>query len=567
MSASPESERPATPRADEQPVSVSRLPTAKPKVRVEVPSELQQASSAQSPFLTVDAFGLEPLAQTPATLRERLRRNRRSLSSVLASFLFHGSVLFLLFLLAISWPRETQLGSGVVAEFTDAPLVADPLDQETESVELEMPEPTPALIENVATDVVVEDVTLANAEVPSVVPVDVADPTPAVSNVETPSTAARVAVAGGGLEGRSSESRSALAAKHGGSGASEAAVERGLKWIIEHQSEDGGWRLRFHDGPCNGRCRNEGALASPNAATSLALLSLLGAGYTAHAGPYQEQVASGIEFLLKRMRRTGFGVSFREGDKGMYAHALATMALSEAFAMTRASELPGPIAGAVEYIEKAQHRRGGWRYEPGYPGDMLVPGWQIMALKSAQNAGFQVDPDVLAKADAFVDSLASSRAGQYAYGAEGRRDGELVASAVGMLMKLYQGRHRNSGTLAEGALFLSEYGMIPDDIYYNYYATLVLHHRRGAFWPDWNKVMRDSLVAAQATEGHEAGSWHFDNAAGHGRQGGRLYSTAMAIMTLEVYYRYLPLYGYDPLKEESAVGTARQETTRKESSR
>ena len=57
--------------------------------------------------------------------------------------------------------------------------------------------------------------------------------------------------------------------------------------------------------------------------------------------------------------------------------------------------------------------------------------------------------------------------------------------------------------------------------------------------------MRDYLVGSQAQSGHEKGSWHFDDE--HGNQGGRLYSTAMAVMILEVYYRYLPLY------EEKAV--------------
>jgi hypothetical protein len=52
--------------------------------------------------------------------------------------------------------------------------------------------------------------------------------------------------------------------------------------------------------------------------------------------------------------------------------------------------------------------------------------------------------------------------------------------------------------------------------------------------------MRDYLVKSQATDGHEAGSWYFDES--HASHGGRLYTTAMATMTLEVYYRYMPLY-------------------------
>jgi len=78
-------------------------------------------------------------------------------------------------------------------------------------------------------------------------------------------------------------------------------------------------------------------------------------------------------------------------------------------------------------------------------------------------------------------------------------------------------------------------------MYFNYYTSQVLHHYQGRFWKRWNPAMRRMLVEHQATEGHETGSWQFSEP--HSQQAGRLYNTAMAIMTLEVYYRYLPLYG------------------------
>jgi hypothetical protein len=279
----------------------------------------------------------------------------------------------------------------------------------------------------------------------------------------------------------------------------------------------------------------------------------MGAGYTSESGPYQREVAAGLDFLVARMRKTGYGGSFREGEKGMYAQGLATMALSEAFAMTKESRLADSIADAVKYIEKAQHGRGGWRYEAGYPGDMLVTGWQVMALKSASQAGFPVDPAVLEKADRFVDSLAVTQAGLYCYGQQGRRSGEPASTAVGMLMKIYSGQRRDDPGLREGALYLSDVEPSPNNIYYNYYATMVLHHRRGRYWDRWNQKMRDFLIGSQVRGGHEDGSWHFDEPRGSGREGGRLYSTAMAAMTLEVYYRFLPLYGYEPLETEQEV--------------
>ncbi len=83
-------------------------------------------------------------------------------------------------------------------------------------------------------------------------------------------------------------------------------------------------------------------------------------------------------------------------------------------------------------------------------------------------------------------------------------------------------------------------GPSQNDVYFNYYATQVLHHQHGKDWPEWNKQMRDYLTETQSNQGHESGSWFFRDK--HGSVGGRLYTTAMAVMILEVYYRYMPLY-------------------------
>jgi len=80
-----------------------------------------------------------------------------------------------------------------------------------------------------------------------------------------------------------------------------------------------------------------------------------------------------------------------------------------------------------------------------------------------------------------------------------------------------------------------------NNVYFIYYASQVLHHLGGKFWTKWNAPMREYLIDTQATDGHEEGSWYFLES--HSGPGGRLYTTAMAIMTLEVYYRYMPLYG------------------------
>jgi hypothetical protein len=88
-------------------------------------------------------------------------------------------------------------------------------------------------------------------------------------------------------------------------------------------------------------------------------------------------------------------------------------------------------------------------------------------------------------------------------------------------------------------------------MYYNYYATQVLHHVGGEPWKRWNGKMRDQLIASQSSRGHEQGSWYMRDR--HGDRGGRLYCTALAAMILEVYYRHLPLYKQDSVDEAFRV--------------
>jgi hypothetical protein len=90
---------------------------------------------------------------------------------------------------------------------------------------------------------------------------------------------------------------------------------------------------------------------------------------------------------------------------------------------------------------------------------------------------------------------------------------------------------------------------VGSDMYYNYYATQVVKHIGGRAWNDWNIKMRDSLIKHQVKSGPAAGSW--TPGKGHAEEkGGRLYTTSLSCMTLEVYYRYLPLYGDDAANDE-----------------
>jgi hypothetical protein len=356
---------------------------------------------------------------------------------------------------------------------------------------------------------------------------------------------------GGGLGGRSKTRRTALAGSGGGSATSEAAVERGLKWLIAHQHEDGSWSFMFEGPPCEGLCRNPGVERSTTAATALALLPFYGAGYTHQEGPYKDQVSRGLYYLGSRMLITPNGGDLEEGT--MYAQGISTIVLCEAYAMSHDENLRPYAQKAVDFIVYAQDRHGGgWRYTPGMPGDTTVTGWQLMALKSAQMAGLEVPSQSFFLANKFLDSVQDNKGATYGYLRPGD---EPTTSAVGLLCRMYLGWGRQHPALLKGVAALDKLGpsMPPDktatqaNLYFDYYATQVLYHHHGPAWERWNKKMREFLVSTQSNEGHESGSWYFQDR--HGDKGGRLYNTAIAILTLEVYYRYLPLYSNKAVDE------------------
>jgi hypothetical protein len=78
------------------------------------------------------------------------------------------------------------------------------------------------------------------------------------------------------------------------------------------------------------------------------------------------------------------------------------------------------------------------------------------------------------------------------------------------------------------------------NFYYWYYGTLSMYQLQGAHWQQWNDAVRTAVVSRQVKQGPQAGSWDTNDL--WGGYGGRVFTTAMATLTMEVYYRFLPLY-------------------------
>jgi hypothetical protein len=344
-----------------------------------------------------------------------------------------------------------------------------------------------------------------------------------------------------------------IAQREGATGASEQTVKDALRWLALHQMDDGGWSFDHNQcRGCRGQCRNEGTFGrARNAATAMALLPFLGAGYTHQAGPYKQTIRIGLAFLVSHMRENpqGRGMSLIDKEGRMYAHGLGAIALCESYAMTHDKALKEPAQQALDFICWAQDPQGGgWRYVPRDRGDTSVVGWQLMALKSGCMANLNVSKSTIRKVNGFLDRVQKNNGAGYVY-FDRTEIAKPATTAIGLLCRMYLGWKKDNPALQEGVRSLCLAGPSGSNFYYNYYATQVLRHREGEEWNRWNRMMRDQLVHGQAKVGHEKGSWYFSGDNGSA-PGGRLYCTAMAAMILEVYYRHMPLYRSDSVERE-----------------
>ena len=344
-------------------------------------------------------------------------------------------------------------------------------------------------------------------------------------------------------------------AEQGGGGReTETAVNAALAWLAQSQSSDGRWDAsRFGAGRemvVLGQDRGGTGADADAGITALALLAFLGAGQTHHSGDYQPAVRKGLDYLVQGQAADGnLG-----GEAGLYArmycHSMATFALAEALATTGDPALRPAVQRAVDYSLRAQNpSTGGWRYRPGDMGDTSQLGWQLMSLWSAERAGINIPPQSWTGAERFLRSVRRGQSGGLAsYRSDSPVSTSMTAEALycRQLVSETLGGSRDDAAAFEASQQLLR--SLPEparvNLYYWYYASLALHRQQllsdqnGLAWQTWNNAMSSVLVAKQSGDGADAGSW--DPECIWGGYGGRVYSTALSALCLEVYYRYAP---------------------------
>lgn len=314
------------------------------------------------------------------------------------------------------------------------------------------------------------------------------------------------------------------------------AVLRALRWLKANQDSNGSW---------------PGQEAA--AMTGLSLLAYLAHGDLPASPEFGDTVTRGLRFLLSRQGQDG---AF---SKDVYAHAIATYAIAEAYSMTRIMELKVPLEQATHQIIKGQQSNGGfdYNYQKGPRFDLSVSGWQIQALKAAQIAHPEQErlPEALSRATHLLLTEALARDGSgFVYAGKAASPtltgGSISMTGVGTLCLQLLGRNTAAQTRAGLKLLQSAKLNWPAsgkaNVYAGYYVSQAkFHGGNQTDWMRWNLNMQRVLLSRQHQDGH----WD----QGDYETGANVYTTTLCTLMLEVYYRYLPSYAHRPGSDPSAI--------------
>ncbi|MBI2824872.1 MAG: terpene cyclase/mutase family protein [Planctomycetia bacterium] len=301
------------------------------------------------------------------------------------------------------------------------------------------------------------------------------------------------------------------------------AVERGLSYLADRQRDDGSF--------------GSGGWSRNVAVCALSGMAFVASGSTPDEGPYGEKVAHCIDFLLNNTGDEGFvHVPDDTGHGPMYGHGFATLFLAETYGMTMRPDMREKLTKAVNLIVDTQNAEGGWRYQPQRrDADISVTICQVMALRSARNAGLYVPPRTIERCIEYVKRSQNADGG-FMYMLQQGGPSAFPRTAAGVVA-LYSAGVYEGPAVQKGLTYLMDSlprgNVLNRDSHYfygHYYAVQAMWHAGGEKWRAWYPAIRDELLARQ----REDGSW-MDSICPE-------YGTAMACIILQMPTNYLPIF-------------------------
>lgn len=338
-------------------------------------------------------------------------------------------------------------------------------------------------------------------------------------------------------------------------------VAAALTWLQKHQSPSGSWSAtKFMSNCVDDGCVGEGVSEHDIGITALAVLAFLGAGHTPTSGPYARAVEAGLRFLLARQdAKSGCVGTIGKPRDFLYDHAIATLALVEAYGLTGAAEYEKAANAGVRFVLAARNPNSAWRYDvpPTGENDVSVTGWMVLTLCAARDVGITVDDSAIVDAMRYIESMTDAttwRTGYITKGGYSAREAGMAElwrpeyteamTAVAMLCRIVTGTEpMRSPALKGGAGLL--HAQSPNweraDFYYWYYGSQAMFQMSAADWQRWESKLNTALRTHQQTTGCAAGSWD-PRVDPWGHRGGRVYATAILCLCAEAPYRYARVF-------------------------
>jgi hypothetical protein len=272
--------------------------------------------------------------------------------------------------------------------------------------------------------------------------------------------------------------------------------------------------------------------------TSLAGIALVANGNTPTRGKYAPELGRAVGFILSSRRRGGLITAPAEEARSMYGHGFSMLFLAQVIGMEedreRREEIQTALARAVDLTARSQSSMGGWLYTPDSTGDEgSVTVTQIQALRACRNVGVKVPKATIDRAVQYIEKSANPDGGiSYRAGMSGSRP-PITAAAVATLYNAGQ----YDSPIAEKAILycdrhISVSGQGGGGHYYypHLYLAQAYYQAGGERWKKYFPKMRDWLISNQ----REDGSWQGDGV-------GTTYGTAIALIILQLPYKYLPI--------------------------
>ncbi len=364
----------------------------------------------------------------------------------------------------------------------------------------------------------------------------------------------------------------------------DQAVERALRWLAAHQSPNGGWSATDFRQWCDGKPSTDvtkqpdglGKHLYDPGVTGLALQAFLGAGYTNRGKhPFAKVVSRGLRFLKNIQDPEGcFGP--RSSQQYVYNHAMAAAAMVEAYGMTGSPIFKGSAQRALDFVAHTRNPYFAWRYgvKPG-DNDTSVTGWMAVplhaarlinqdAIKRGKPAPLTIDEQAFEGIKAWLDKVTDPGTGRVGYiqrGGSPARPRELVdrfpgessesMTAVGVLLRIMGGEDpRTSKRVKKGLALIAKKPPVWNltngriDMVYWHWGMQAMFQAGGEHYRGWLRAAKGAIVDTQrldTTACSYQGSW--DPVGPWGLDGGRVYSTALMALTLQVRYRYVRVFG------------------------